>query len=376
MEKDLGYRKIQSTGRGSYIISLPKEWVQSIGIEKGNEIAFKLQEDFSLLLTPSKIIEEKVSRSKPEIKECWIYVHEKDDPKTICRKIISLYVINADLIHVRFANNKAIEHKIAIKNLVKTILLGAEIIDESQNIITIQILINHPEFPIEKAIRRMIILALLANKTAVSMLIEKDEDTNKINEYKSDVARLNLYVLRQLKFGLERVRFTELGFKSPKEFLGYRIIINDIKSIADNAAIITHNIDNLRKMIRDQQLFIKEKIDEEVYAQILEINSKAHQLFEESISAMFKRDYEHADKIIFETESLSKQERNLMLTILSKKLDPMVSSIFSLILDNSRRIIEYAIDISEVTLNRTIEEVVERNTLPHNKEKNNQSLYH
>ena len=27
-EKDLGYRRVQCTGRGSYIISLPKEWVE------------------------------------------------------------------------------------------------------------------------------------------------------------------------------------------------------------------------------------------------------------------------------------------------------------------------------------------------------------
>ncbi|MEM2970064.1 MAG: phosphate uptake regulator PhoU [Candidatus Bathyarchaeia archaeon] len=366
MEKDLGYRRIQSTGRGSYIISLPKEWVQSTGMEKGSEVAFKLKEDLSLILVPSKMIEEKVSRTKPEIKEYWIHVNEKDDPKTVCREIISLYVINADLIHVHFSNNNVSEHKAAIKYLIKTILLGAEIIDESQNVITIQILINHPAFPIEKAIRRMVILALSANEIAVSMLTGKDEDINRVIEYKNDVSRLNLYVVRQLKFGLERASFTELGLRNPKEFLGYRIVTNDVKGIADNAMVIARNIANSKKMVREQMLFIKENIDEEVYTQLLEINSKAHQLFEESIGAMFKRDYGHADKIISETESLAKQELNLTTIILSKKLDPIVSSIYSLILDNSRRIIEYTVDISEVTLNRTIEEVVERNRISHN----------
>ncbi len=365
MEKNLGYRKIQSTGRGSYIISLPKEWARSIGAEKGSEIAFKLQDDLSLILTPSKMIEEKISK-KPKMKEYWVHVHEKDDPKTVCRKIISLYVINADLVHVRFTNNNITEHRDEIKNLVKTILLGAEIIDESQNIMTIQILINHPEFPIEKAIRRMVILALSTNEIAVSMLTGKDNEAYKVTEYRNDVSRLNLYVVRQLKFGVGRDSFTELGLRSPKEFLGYRIVTNDVKSIADNAMVIARYIDNLKKMVKDQILFIKEKIDEEVYAQLLEINLKAHQLFEESISAMFKRDYKHADEIISNTESLAKQEQNLITIIFTKKLDPIVSSIFSLILDNSRRIIEYAVDISEVTLNRTIEEVVEQNHLSRN----------
>ena len=41
-EKDLGYRRVQCTGRGSYIISLPKEWVEDIGLKRGSEIAFNL----------------------------------------------------------------------------------------------------------------------------------------------------------------------------------------------------------------------------------------------------------------------------------------------------------------------------------------------
>ena len=367
MEKDLGYRRVQSTGRGSYIISLPKEWVNKIGVEKGSEIAFKLRDDSSLILTPSKMLEEKISEPKPELKDYWVYVHEKDKPRSICRKIISLYVINADLIHIRFKNNLQVaEHKATINNLVKKTLLGAEIIDESSNDMTIQILINHPEFPVEKAIRRMAIMALSANEIAVLSLGKKNEDTfSEVSESKNDVSRLNLYVIRQLKFGLEENWFKELGFRSPKEFLGYRIVVNDIKSIADNAMIISRNINNFKKLIKDQTLFLKENVDEETYSQILELNSLAHKLFEESLGAMFKRDYEHADNIISQIESLSIRESDLTTIIFSKKLDPNVSSIFSLILDNTRRIMEYTIDISEVTLNRTIEEDTERNNLPH-----------
>jgi phosphate uptake regulator len=304
------------------------------------------------------MMEEKKLEKKPEAKSYSVLVNDKDSPKSICRKIISLYVINADLVHVRFKSNiNTNEHKVAINNLVKRTLLGAEIIDESSNDITIQILVNHPEFPIEKAIRRMAIMALSANETAVSSLSKKDgEMFSEVSESKNDVSRLNLYVIRQLKFGLEENWFKELGFKTPKEFLGYRIVVNDIKSIADNSMIISRNINNFKGLIKDQTLFLKENVDEETYTQILELNSVSHKLFEESLGAMFKRDYEHADNMISQIESLSIKESDLTTIIFSKKLDPNISSIFSLILDNTRRIMEYAIDISEVTLNRTVEE--------------------
>jgi phosphate uptake regulator len=56
-EKDLGYRRVQSTGRGSYIVSLPKEWVQDTGLKRGSEISFTVQADSSIILVPRKMRE-------------------------------------------------------------------------------------------------------------------------------------------------------------------------------------------------------------------------------------------------------------------------------------------------------------------------------
>ena len=172
----------------------------------------------------------------------------------------------------------------------------------------------------------------------------------------TDVSRLDLYAIRQLKFGLERNLFREMGFTTPKEFLGYRIVTNDLKSIADNALNITHNIMTLKKLIKDKTLFLKEPLDKELYSQIFDFNSSVHQLFEETLKAMFKRDYDHADKIISRLEPFFALEKDLITLLSSKKLDPNISSISRLILDSSRRILDYARNIAEVTLNRTVEE--------------------
>jgi len=357
--KDLGYRRIQCTGRGSHVISLPKKWVQEIGLKKGSQLAFILQEDSSLLLVPRKVMERRAATEKAPAKEYYLSVGVGEDPMSVCRRIISLYVVSADVIHIHFkGDGVASRHRRMIKRLVKNTLLGSEIIDESPNSMTIQILINHPEFSIEKAIRRMAVLALSANKDSIMALKSlEDETINNILETCNDVNRLNLYVLRQLKYGLERNLFKELGFRTPKEFLGYRVVANDIKGIADNAANIAKNIITLKKMISEHVLFLKDRIDEEVYSQILNFNSLAHQIFDDSIKALFKRDYNSADRIISEIDSSAPLENDLIKLMLSKRLDPNVSSILRLILDNSRRIMEYSRNIAEVTLNRTVEEI-------------------
>jgi phosphate uptake regulator len=359
MEKDLGYRRVQCAGRGSLSISLPKNWAQDVGIERGSEIAFKVREDSSLILVPRKIMEGKKENEKPKLREYWIYVDQKSDPQSIVRRITSLYVVSADLIHIRFKDSEIYQKfKTAVNNLIKNALLGSEIIDETSKEISIQILINHPDFPMEKAIGRMAVLALSANKDVILALKNMDQGlVQSVIDAHAVVDRLNLYVIRQLKFGLEQNLFKDWGFRTAKEFLGYRIIANDIKSIADNALNIANNIRTLKKLIEDKMLFLKETVDEEAYTQILNFNSLANQLFEETLKAMFERDYERADKTISRLESFITLESDLITLMSSKKLDPNVSSIHRLLLDSSRRIVEYSRNIAEVTLNRTVEEI-------------------
>ncbi|HKZ88554.1 MAG TPA: PhoU domain-containing protein [Candidatus Bathyarchaeia archaeon] len=358
-EKDLGYRRVQCTGRGSFIISLPKEWVQEIGLKRGSEIDFNLQPDSTLTLVPRKIREKTGGDEGTKLKEYYISVDPEEDFQSTLRMIQALYVISADIIRVHFRGNvDASKCKTEIKNFAKDTFLGSEIIEETADEITLQILIRHSEFPIEKAVRRMTIIALSANKEAVSALKNKDKSLhqNVVNAH-HDVNRLVLYVVRQLKFGIERNFYRELGFKTPKEYLLYRIIVNDIKNIGEDAVNIMNNLATFRKLVDDQVLFMKELIDEEVYSQMLNFNSIAHQLFEDATKAMFKRDYNDAEALIPKREGYVTLENDLIRLMSSKKLDPNIASILRLVLDSSRRILDYGQNIAELTLNRTVEEL-------------------
>jgi phosphate uptake regulator len=358
-EKDLGYRKIQCTGRGSYIISLPKEWVQDIGLKRGSEIAFNVEPDFSLNLIPRKIREKSESNADSKLKEYYISVDPQEDFQSTLRLIQALYVISADVMRIHFKGSAdSTKCKTAIKNFARDTFLGSEIIDETDDEITLQILIKHSEFSIEKAVRRMSIVALSANRDAVASLknVDKELPHSVVNAH-NDVNRLVLYVVRQLKFGLEHNMYRELGFSTPKEYLLYRIIVNYIKNIGEDAVNIINNQATFQKLLDDQVLFLKEPMDEEVFSQILNINALAHQLFEEATKAMFKRDYNDAEKIIPKRQSYIKTENDLIRLMSTKKLDPNVASILRLVLDSSRRILDYGQDIAELTLNRTVEEI-------------------
>jgi phosphate uptake regulator len=358
-EKDLGYRRVQCTGRGSYIISLPKEWVEDLGLTRGSEIAFNIEADSTLTLVPRKIMEKEGREDASKPKEYYVNVDPKEPTESTLRMIRALYAIGADIIRIRIRNVlNPVKYKTEIKNLARDNFLGSEVIDETSDEITLQILIKYSEFPIEKAVRRMAIVALAANRDAVVALKDRTLSLfDSVFSSRNDVNRLGLYIVRQLKHGIERNLYRELGFRTPKEFLLYRIAVKDIENIGDNALNVVNSIGSLQKLIDDGTLFIKEPIDEEIYSQLLSFMNRAHEIYNDSIKALFKRDYHDAEKLIEKRDTLQSLENELIMLMASKKMDPGIASILRLIFDNLRRIMDYSRDMAELTLNRTVEEM-------------------
>ena len=358
-EKDLGYRRVQCTGRGSYIISLPKEWVEDLGLTRGSEIAFNIEADSTLTLVPRKIMEKEGREDTSKPKEYYINVDPKEPTESTLRMIRALYAIGADIIRIRIKNvPNPTKYKNEIKNLARDNFLGSEVIDETPDEITLQILIKYSEFPIEKAVRRMAIVALAANRDAVVALKDRNLSLfDSVFSSRNDVNRLGLYIVRQLKHGIERNLYRELGFRTPKEFLLYRIAVKDIENIGDNALNVVNSIGSLQKLIDDGTLFIKEPIDEEIYSQLLSFMNRAHEIYNDSIKALFKRDYHDAEKLIEKRDELQSLENELIMLMASKKMDPGIASILRLIFDSLRRIMDYSRDMAELTLNRTVEEM-------------------
>ncbi|MGQ9781968.1 MAG: PhoU domain-containing protein [Nitrososphaeria archaeon] len=358
-EEDLGYRTVQLTGRDSYIISLPKRWVLSNGLKKGSQLIFKKLPDSSLLLIPREILEAQGRPKQSNLKEFTVRITPKDDPTSISRRIMSLYTISADLIQVKYKEGEITPaQKTSIKNTSR-MLLGSEIISESPTDITIQILINRLEFTLEKAVRRMFTIAKSMDIEAVSALKNPDEELlREVISSDQDLDRLSLYAIRQLKYGIDHNLFKEMGLKSSREALGYRILINGLENVGDNAVSTAKSILELKRLTDGYILVLSEPIDEEVYAGILKCHSFAHLLLDDSMKAFFKRDYHLADDIISRFTLTGEQfERDSINLMLNKKIDPNLATVLRLILYNSKKMMEYSRDIAEVTLNRTVDEI-------------------
>ncbi|MFP3985833.1 MAG: PhoU domain-containing protein, partial [Candidatus Bathyarchaeia archaeon] len=232
-------RKIQLTGKSTYIVSLPKKWVQSMNLKAGSQLVISKQSDASLLLTPKELI-------KPaKLGEANIIVHQKEDPNTIARKIIALYLVGYNFIKIKTKDERITSlQRNFIKDLARKKLVGTEIISDSPNEMKLQVLLSYPELSVESALRRMCLIATAMHEDAMQALKDLNKElAQDVVALDDEVDRFSLYVIRQLKAAVQsELVLRDIGLSTPRDCLGYRLIVKSVERTADHAANIARCI--------------------------------------------------------------------------------------------------------------------------------------
>ncbi|HKG30177.1 MAG TPA: phosphate uptake regulator PhoU, partial [Nitrososphaeraceae archaeon] len=184
-------RKIQYTGGSSYIVSLPKKWVQDLGLKQGDHVSILRQGNSLLQLTP---VSKRVSK---EQKEATIEISKDDAPYFLARKLISLYFLGFNIVNIipKEFGRLTSEQREVMKDVVKRVLMGTEIIADSAGGITLQVLINLLELSVDAAFKRMLLIAKSMHRDAVLSLRENNlELAKEIVKSDDDVDRFSFYI--------------------------------------------------------------------------------------------------------------------------------------------------------------------------------------
>jgi phosphate uptake regulator len=336
-------RKIQFTGRSTYIVSLPKRWVTSLGLKAGGQIIIS-QQNNSLILTPKE-----TARPPLQPVEAVLTISDRDAPDTITRAIISLYLVGYNFIRVRTKEERiSTEKRNAIKELTRRKLVGTEIISETPNEIRLQILVSYPELSVDNALRRMYVIASSMHNDAVQALRDMDKKlAEEVIQLDDEVDRLSLYIIRQLKAAVQNGRILrDIGLSSPRDCLGYRVIVKFVERIADHAAAIAENV-----------LSLEEKLDEAVFQRLYEMSTLAQNVFDDAIKSLFKKDFTLADQVVSRARAVAGLEKEAVKEIQSKTRQSDITSI-RMIMESIRRTAEYASDIAEIVLNMNINQII------------------
>jgi phosphate uptake regulator len=336
-------RKLQLTGGSTYIVSLPKRWISQNQLKKGSVIKVREEDGGLLSIAPSD------AKIAPEREEASIPVSPKDVSDSVIRKMVSTYLIGYNMITIRSprGQNLSTKQRYDVKNFVRHMLVGTEIVTDMPSNLALQVLLSYPELSIQSALRRMSIITTSMYKDAMTALKTLDHQLAKsVITTDDEVDRFNLYIVRRLKTAIQSMRLIkDIGLTEARDLLGYRLVTKPVERTADHAVNIAENV-----------LLLRRRLNEEIVARIEEMSSVAISVFETAIEALFKKGFNLAESVIEKTRVVNSLEREAVTS--SKKIDVEEVANLRLIIESVRRTAEYASDIAEIVLNLTVESVI------------------
>jgi phosphate uptake regulator len=330
-------RKVQLTGGSSYVITLPKEWIKSLKINKNDSLGVLVQPDGTLIITASTTTEQ-VQSTKD------INVEKINDPKYLFRHLIGTYIRGYKNIIIK--SNKNITPPIRDCVIKFTqVLIGPEIVEEDANSIIIKDLLNPTEMPFDKTVKRMFLLVKNMHENAIIALLEKDQKLSEnVVKRDEDVDRLQWLIARQSNMVLEDVTLSKKMGVDQNTVTYYYSTSRILERVGDHAVIIANNVPTL----------IDKNIDEDVVKTISAASEIALNILSKSIDAWVQRDINSANDNIESVQELTSYCEKINDRALNIKGEAAVA--MSYISESIRRTGEYAGDISELLINQLIDD--------------------
>ena len=337
-------RKVQFTGRSTYVLSLPKRWIEEMHLKAGDQVTLVRELDNSLSVVPI------FTAARESHNEVTALILPSESGNTLKRKVVSMYLSGYNIIHLKIKSgrmNPALRE--AVREVVRRNLVGTEMISDASDNITLQVLLSLPELSINTAIRRMYLIASSMHKDALSALAELNcELAREVIRSDDEVDRFSLYVFRNLVMAMQNGRvLREMGLKNPSDGLSYRVAAKSIERIADHA----YNI-------ADKAIMLRDKIPKDSLQKIEKMSHLALTVLNDSVESLLRRDYQLADKTVDNAKNIRTLEDEVLKAIEKDKIRDI--SNIKLVLEDIRRTAEYASDIAEAAMNQTIDEVIEK----------------
>ncbi len=330
-------RKLQVTGGSTYTISLPKKWVEEFDLDSGDEMVVE-EKSSSLMLSP-------VGLREGESSQTTIKIESEQGLDTIKRKIISLYLAGYDKIEIGSSNDRISgEIREGIKELVRKKLAGTEIISESIEKMTLQVLLNYSQLSAKGALRRMYRIAISMQENVLKALKQGNVAlAEEIVELDDEIDRFQMYLNRQIKIAVtDYSLLEETGLKNHSRCMSYKLVSKHVERIADHMTLIAENIVKMENPVK-----------KETFETIEDLSSISVKVFEKSMNSFFEENYSKAEKVIQKMEKLYEKEEKANEKFSTKGSETAVN--LRLIVESVRRISEYSRNIAEEVLNLTVE---------------------
>ncbi|MFP3945340.1 MAG: PhoU domain-containing protein [Archaeoglobaceae archaeon] len=315
-------RKIYSSGKSSFILTLPKKWVSENDLNSGDLILMDVGKN------EIRIFPKEPERGK---KEALI-----DDRglkgEALVRRIISFYIAGYDSIVVRYYNE---EQRKAITSCSE-LLIGFEVLEDIGKEIQTEVFLDFKRLRTTDIVEKI-------SRICHSMFSDFCKAFHEYDPYlctsimsrEKEIDKLHFLILRQLKIASDYsdVRdFLEVQGK----MMEYRTVVRALERVADHAANIARALMSLKKPIPE----------------LCALTNLASEMLQTSVVSFFKLESEFAEEVLENYDDLLDQEQDYLRYILDRDVEEAL--LVKTIIDSLFRIAGYSADIAEVAINLSV----------------------
>ncbi|MCS7121658.1 MAG: phosphate uptake regulator PhoU [Archaeoglobaceae archaeon] len=299
-------RKIFKSGKGSYILTLPKKWVEENNLKDGDYVYVLQSKDSLKIFAKGMSKKALVDLKNLEFNE-------------IIRRIISYYLAGFDVLRIKIYSD---EQRTALV-LATEMLIGMEIIEDVGSEIELVIYIEPSKVSFEDVLEKYYRVCISMFEDFLSVL--KDLK-------KSLVSSISFreYEIDRLCFLLLRLAGTRVH---------HRTFIRIIERIADHINSMAEALLKLEKMHEE-----------------LLISFKVLNILKFSLLSFLKSEIKIAEDVLRDAENVKREIQNVQSLI--TKYDKEEILLLKTIFDGLSRVLAYSCDVAETTINYVVAELM------------------
>lgn len=227
-------RRVQVTGGGTFLVTLPKEWADRLGVGQGTEMILIPNDSGAMLVVPEGVRDRN---------RCTLAMTGRDRVH-LQRDIIARYIAGYDVIEV-VGDRIGSKGRRVVRDIAQS-LVGVEVLGETQGAVTLHCIASVREFPASQTIRRILEITDAMWDDAVAAFLTRDEElASDVEERDGDVDRLVLLVARQFGLLLRDLIVEEEVGMSRFEFLHYHTVADQLERVADHAVKVSRAAQSL-----------------------------------------------------------------------------------------------------------------------------------
>lgn len=272
-------RKIQKSRSGSYLVSLPKDWVEESGLEKGDRVDIKKSEEGFLTL----LLSDQERTLSYELK-----YEDFPNLRALENTIKACYMQGAETIKVKSENEAMSQDKEKLRPIVLD-LIGSEIFKDRPNFVSYRVLVDPTKFSIRNLTQRIFNLVTSVHEHAVEALEDGNPElVSGASQRGKDAKRLYRLMIRELKISaIDREVAESIGIKSKGDDLVYTIAARDLSRMAHHAVRFAESVYQSG-----------ESLSEEDINSLLEISDVVIEMEEKSVKSLLEKDIDLASDIV------------------------------------------------------------------------------